>query len=145
MQVQGAEIINTAWFDAIVEKINAARNSLDLQEYASEALEPVSAQITVAEQKLAQLSPYLALLTMPTPTPQAIISWLTSLVAAQVQPQVQAYYTYVQQLATIEAQISRVQSAISAAEQRIKAAVRVPAIPTIPTLPTLPPLPGGGA
>jgi len=119
MPAPGATIINTAHIQALIDKIDTATNTDDLEAYAQEAIKPIEDQIAWIRYYIELLAPLLALLNPPTIDPGKIVTWITDLIAAQIAPQVVAYHNYVEQLATITAKLDQVRSAVNNAQARI--------------------------
>jgi hypothetical protein len=116
----GATLINTAQIQALIDKINTATNTDDLEAYAQEALAPIENQIAWIRYYIELLAPLLALLNPPTIDPAKIVTWITEFITAQIAPQVEAYGHYVEQLATITAKLDEVRAAANNARQRIE-------------------------
>ncbi|PTR08916.1 MULTISPECIES: hypothetical protein [unclassified Novosphingobium] len=115
---QGSVTINTAYIDRLIDRINAAKNPVDLQARVDEAFAPVAAQLAHVRELIERLAPWLALLEAPIADPTKIVSWIKDMILAQVQPQVQAYYKAVAQVAALSAKVAELESAAQAAAHR---------------------------
>lgn len=122
-------VINDAYFDTLVERINAIDRPAQLQTVIDSALPSLQLQSEQITASIAQLAPFLALATGPAASPSAIVTWISSFIAASIQPQVQAYNMQVGQLSALGAQIARVTAAIEAAQERIGSNIEIPTIP----------------
>jgi hypothetical protein len=132
MNGQGTQIVNTALFDSLIAKINAAKNAVDLTRYVDQVMEPVHAQLSYVQAEIDRLAPFLALLNPPTTDPIKIVEWITKLIGLNIQPQVQAYYSYVSQIALLTAKVTQLEAAIRSAEQKFEGlSLPLPEIPTV--------------
>lgn len=138
MNAQGSQIVNAAYFDGLVDKIDSATSTAELQKHVNSAFGALAAHKSAALAQVSALAPYLELLTLPTANPTAIVTWLQKLVAAQIAPQVAAATTYAAQITATAAKVTALTTAVQNAEQRLKAKAEaagqtVPPI-TIPTV-----------
>lgn len=138
MIAQGSEIVNTAYFDKLIDRVNSATSTAELQSHVNDAFGSLSAHKSAVLAQIEYLTPYLALLTLPAANPAEIVIWLGKLVTSLVAPQVAAAATYATQLTTLTAKVTDLTSAVQSAEQRLKnkaeqAGNTVPSI-TIPAI-----------
>lgn len=132
MNGQGTSPINTAMFDSLIAKINAAKNAVDLTRYVNQAMAPVNAQVSYVQAEIDRLAPFLALLDPPGADPLKIVEWITKLIGVNIQPQVQAYYTYVQMIAQLTAKVAQLEAAIRSAERKFEGlSIPLPEVPTV--------------
>lgn len=120
--------VNTAFFDSLVDKINGIDNPVHLDRLAVHLPATLQAQKDHLAAELTKLAPFLALATLPSPTPTAIVSWLTDLVTAQVAPQIAAYAELTADVAVLPVEIARVVTALENAKSRLGSSVTIPPI-----------------
>jgi len=117
---QGSAVINTAYFDSLVDRLNSAVDISDLQDTVDDAFGSLSAHKAAVMAQIEALAPFLALLNPPTIDPSKIVTWITSLITTQIAPQVQVYTQYATEIAMLTSKVGELTSAVSAAEQRLK-------------------------
>lgn len=120
MIAQGSEIVNTAYFDGLVARVNAATSTAELQSHVNDAFASLSAQKAAVTAQLTSLAPYVELLTLPAANPAEIVTWLGKLATSLVAPQVAAATTYTAQLSAMTAKVADLTAAVQSAEQRLK-------------------------
>ena len=138
MNAQGSEIVNTAFFDGLVDKVNSATSTAELQKHVNSAFGALSAHKAAILTQVENLAPWLELLSLPAANPAEIVTWLGKLVTAQIAPQVAAATTYAAQVTATVSKAAELATAVRNAEQRLKekaeaAGQTVPAI-TIPAV-----------
>ena len=132
MHGQGSGPVNTAMIDSLIARINAAKGPADLQRYASQAMEPINAQIGFVQGKLNELAPFMALMQLPGANPAEIVTWLGKLATAMIGPQMTAYTNYAAALPQLLAKFSELEAAIRDAERRItNVSIELPPTPVI--------------
>lgn len=136
--------MDTAFIQSLTAKVEAINvNSVRAPEQLArvaaqlnDAVNPISAAITA---EIAKLSPYLALLTMPSPDPASIISWLGDLVTATIAPQIAAATQLAAEAAALAAAVGELSAAISAKAGELgDVTIEPPDLPNLPELPNWP-------
>lgn len=133
-----AGVINTQWFDHVVDELDALSFCPDLQGLADKLMAKIQKLLDSVDKKIQELAPYLELLTNPGAVLVKLGEWVKKFIDAQIKPYVSAYVTLGQQLIAYAQQIVRVVNALNAAAGRIGQCVLniVPIV--IPTMPALP-------
>lgn len=125
---QGSATLNTAYFDALIARINGFDVCADLQAAVNDATSSIGDVKAAINAEMAKLAPILALLTAPTSL-GALITWAQNMINGVLQPIYQPYLTYEAQLIALATEISRLTAAISAAEARITScSISIPTI-----------------
>jgi len=118
MNPQGAGLINTAYYEGLIAQVQAIENCDALNQAVTTIFASIQAEKTAIEQQIARYQPLLALLTPPT-TPNAVVGWVSNFISLYLTPQIQPFYTYTTQLATLVTTIEHLVSEIEAAAGRI--------------------------
>lgn len=136
--------MDTAFIQKLTDKVEAINvNSVRAPEQLAEVvsqlndeISPISAAITA---EIAKLNPYLALLSLPSPDPASIVSWLGNLLTATVAPQIAAATRLAVDAAALTVAVGSLTAAISAKASEIgSVTVELPDLPSIPELPDWP-------
>lgn len=112
---QGSTLVNTSTFDNLIDSVNACDSCAQLQSVVNEAFASINAVKAGIESELASLTPVLALLSPPSASPGAIVTWLTSFITVTLTPMTKPTITYAAQLTEMVEQIAAVSVAINAA------------------------------
>lgn len=119
MSIPTGGIINTAYYDSIVQRIESCGTCDDIQKALDDATAGVTDQIANMTARLAVLQPYIALATAPGADPSKIVTWITDFIAAQITPMVNASITIPLQIAQLATMPAEFISAANAAKDRI--------------------------
>jgi len=114
MQPQGTAPVNPSYIANLTARINGIQGTgacAELQAAVNEAAASINAGLAGIRAEIAHLE---SLIVMPTNL-GGVITWITNF----AQPYVQAYNTYVGQLATLLSEISALESAIGNAAARL--------------------------
>lgn len=134
MLEQGTELVNTDYFDSLIDKINSATNAAELQIYINEAFPSLAAQKTAITAQIKSLAPFLELAKTPSAAvlgggANGIVSWITKLISASILPQITAYENYAAQMTLLVEKISKLEAAVSNAANKINAtSITIPTI-----------------
>lgn len=129
MPAQGSQLVNTDYITNLTNSINAAGSCAELQVLVNQAFSSLGSIKAGINAELASLAPILALLTLPSASPGAIVSWLTGFVTNVLTPQLKPTITYAAQLTALGAQIASLTAAINTAMARIPScSISIPAI-----------------
>ena len=121
MQAQGTSPVNTSYFDSAISTINGINVCSDLQSVVTNIGGSLNAEITAINAQIAALLP---LLSIPHDL-GSVISWITAAIA----PHQTAYNNLLAQITAIGAQVSALESAITAAAARIThCSISIPSI-----------------
>lgn len=112
-----AEIINNAFFDSAINRINAIGSCGDLQIAVPDIMGPINEQKQAVLDQIASLAPMLALLNPPT-SPTAVVTWAQNFITQFLTPALKPSITYNLELALLIGKISELTDAISAAADR---------------------------
>lgn len=107
MSIPSGGLINTAYYDSLIERIESCGTCDDLQAALTDATAGVTDQIAGLTQRLAMLGPYVALATAPGANPAQIVTWIQDFIKAQITPMVNASIMIplqIAQLATLPAE-----------------------------------------
>lgn len=119
MSVPEGQIINTAYFDAVIARIEGCGTCDTIQAALDDATGSVAAQLGSITEKLAALQPYIALATAPGANPAQIVTWITGLIEAQITPMLKPVATLPVQLAELATLPSRFAAAAAKAQARL--------------------------
>lgn len=113
--------INTKHIDNLTKQIENATDCQALTQIFEQHLESVTDLVEAKiETQLEILKTYLPLLSLPGPSPTAILKWLKKLVTGTIMPQLQAYITLIIQIAELQRSIQDLISAIDNADDKLK-------------------------
>ena len=116
---QGSTLINTDHFVNLTASVNACESCAQLQSLTNDAFASMNAIKAGIQTELAALAPILALLSPPSASPGAIVSWITGFISGTLTPMVKPTITYAAQLSATLTQIANVTAAIEAAAARL--------------------------
>lgn len=133
---QGDFIVNTEFFDRMIDRANGVLDCDELNELAKEAIDSVKAQQVAILKQIEDLLPILALLEAPTSL-TAIIKWVKNFIKSFLAPYLGPYQTYLAQLTLMAAKMAELIAAFEAAAGRLTVC-KVSVDLTIPTI-ELPP------
>lgn len=119
MSIPTGGIINTAYYDSVVQRIESCGTCDDIQKALNDATAGVTDQLANITARLAVLQPYIALATAPGANPAQIVTWITDFIAAQITPMVNASITLPLQMAQLATLPPRFIAAADAAKDRI--------------------------
>lgn len=113
---QGSVLVNTRKITALADQIKNTGDCESLELMISDAVDQVKDLISgIGIIQGLQLSDILPLLTLPSPDPFSIVSWLGKLVTGTALPQMMAYIKYTLQLIQLGSALSELQDAIQGA------------------------------
>lgn len=125
---QGSTLINIDHFANMTAAVNACESCEQLQGIAGDAFASLDAVKAGIQSELAALAPILALLSPPSASPAAIVTWLTSFITTTLTPMVKPTITYAAQLAAMLDQIATLTAAIGTASAKFPScSVEIPA------------------
>lgn len=119
MTPQGSSIINTEYFDNLIQSVENVQTCEELQKIASDAMATIGAVNGAITEEMAKLAPILALLTAPGANLTQIVTWITSLINGVLRPMYEPYITYQAQIVALTAKVAQLTSAINDAKSRI--------------------------
>lgn len=119
MSIPGGQIINTAYYDSLIDRIKSCGTCEDIQSALDDATSGVTDQVSALTEKLAVLQPYLALLSMPGANPGAIVTYLQDLANALIKPYVDAAIQVPLQIAELATLPAKFVAAAEEAKNRI--------------------------
>lgn len=123
-------------FERLVAQLNAVTTCDELQALADQALQSANTLLAGVGAQLAALKPLMALLSAPGANPAQIVTWITDFISAFLQPYLQPMLVLPAQIAGITSAIANLQSAITAAADRIgSCSIELPPI-ELPELPS---------
>lgn len=129
MIIQGSQVVNTQYMQNLTESINAAGSCAEIQALVTEAFASISAIKAGIALELESLAPILALLSVPSANPAAIVTWITSFITGFLTPAYKPTITYAAELAALAAQVSSLISAISLASGKFPScSIGIPAV-----------------
>lgn len=118
MVEQGDMIVNTQYYDKLIERANSAIDCGEINELMAEAMAGLKAQQDAIAAKIAELQPLLALLKVPGSLSE-IIKWLKTFIKNFLGPYLKPYATYVAQLALMEKKLVELIEAMEKAASRL--------------------------
>lgn len=119
MSIPEGQIINTAYYDSVVDRIKSCGTCEDIQAALNDATGSVAAQQAALTAKLAALQPYMALASPPGANPAQIVTWITDFIKAQIEPMIKPTVTIPLQLAQLGALPAKFASAAAEAKARL--------------------------
>lgn len=118
MVEQDDMIVNTEYFDKMIDRANGAMDCSELNALAKEAMDAIKAQQAAILKQIEALMPILALLHPPTSL-TAIIKWVKNFITSFLTPYLQPYKTYVLQLTLMAEKLAELAAAMEAAAKRL--------------------------
>ena len=126
---QGSQLLNTTQIANLTNAVNSASSCAELQELVTQAFASLRAIKQGINSELAAISPMLALLSPPSASPTAIVTWLSSFINNFLTPQMKPSITYAAQLTALAAQITSLTSAINTASSKFPScSISIPTI-----------------
>ena len=119
MVPQGSTLLNTEYFDNLIETANNIQTCAELQLVANEAMASLGAVKEALNDEIAKLAPILALLTAPGVNLGQVVTWITNFIDGVLRPMYEPYITYEAQLILLTAKIAELTAALNDAAARI--------------------------
>jgi hypothetical protein len=139
---QGLEtLINTEYFDAEVDQVNAILEGPRLQTFVTGRINAWIAQQTAMLEQLSILGPMFALVSVPT-NPSEVVTWITNYVSDILGPLLVPYNNYIAQVGALDAQVLALVAAMENRSVELNYPIIVPPYDFSPVIPPpAPPLP----
>lgn len=128
MNAQGSLIVDTAYFDSLTARINAATSGAELQRLVDDAFPSVQAQVSAVHAQIAALAPALELLSLNPASLPSVITFIQKLVTEILTPYLQPYITYTAQLSATVASATALAAAVQSKASSLHVSVTVPTI-----------------
>lgn len=112
MNAQGSEILDTQYFSALTDQVNACTSCAQLQALTTQSGQSVNAVKAALNAQIALLAPALALLSAPT-DPTAVVTWVSNFITHVLTPLLLPSSNYALKLTALTAQIGALASAIN--------------------------------
>lgn len=135
MSIPEGQIINTAYFDSVIARIEGCGTCDTIQAALDDATGSVTAQLGSLTEKLAVLQPYIALATAPGANPAQLATWITDLIAAQIEPMLKPVITIPLQMAELAMLPAKFAAAAAAAQARLPSCSITPPTFDAPVVP----------
>lgn len=127
-------ILNPAYFENLLLSVNAAATETELQALINQVYADISLLESTITSQLAFLGPISALLSAPSASPGAIVTWITGLIDNVLTPLVKPLATYAAQLTALAAAVASLTTAIEDAASLKGFTVTIPPIAIVCTL-----------
>ena len=114
MQVQGSQILNTAYITGLSAQMTAANSCAELQALVDESMGSILAMKAGIQAQIDAFAPMLALLSFNPTNLGQVISFIQNLVLHFLTPQLEPAILMAEKLTAIAAQISALESQIAA-------------------------------
>lgn len=127
---QSSEIINTQYFQSLIDEINSCPSCSQLQTLATDSLTAIAQQQDAVIEQQALLEPMLSLLTAPT-NPTAAVTWIQNFITNYLDPQLKPAVNYVEQTTALIAQVTELTTAITDAASKFEScSITIPPLPS---------------
>jgi hypothetical protein len=105
--------LNTDFFDSLTAQINECTDCAQLQAVATQSITQLNLQLVQITTSNATFEALQVLLTGPAANPDAIVTWINTLITSYLGPQLAAYAKLTAQLAALTVQIATLTGAIT--------------------------------
>ena len=126
---QSSELVNTQYFQSLIDEVNSCPSCAQLQTLALDSLTAIGQQQDAVLEQQALLAPMVALLTPPT-SPAAAVTWIQNFITDYLDPQLKPAVNYVAQTTALVAQVTELTAAITNAAAKFESCtVTIPPLP----------------